>query len=230
MELSRAAQGMRGFARLAVVLLTGCDFERPPPGEPAEPAASPPATATAEPPLKRTPILLPDSSDAAAVREEAPVPATPPPSALPAELAALRAEMVVPVQGVPRSALRDSYAEARGARVHEALDIMAPRGTPVLSAAAGRVLRLHPSAAGGNMVYAADVSDRFILMYSHLDRYAEGLAPGAPLRRGQLVGYVGISGNANPASPHLHFAIARGEPSRAWWLGTPVNPYPLLAP
>jgi murein DD-endopeptidase MepM/ murein hydrolase activator NlpD len=93
----------------------------------------------------------------------------------------------------------------------------------------GRVLKLHESVAGGLMVYAADAADRFILMYGHLDRYAEGLADGASLRRGQVIGYVGTTGNAPPGTPHLHFAIARGRPSVKWWKGTPVNPYPLLA-
>ena len=78
------------------------------------------------------------------------------------------------------------------------------------------------------MVYAADASDRFILMYGHLDHYADGLVEGQPLRSGQVIGYVGTTGNAPANTPHLHFAIARGRPSVAWWRGTPVNPYPLL--
>lgn len=169
--------------------------------------------------------------------EVAPVP--PPPAArgdtLPispaeGELAQLRAALVVPVAGVAAADLRDSYTEARGRRSHEALDILVPRGTPVLSATDGRLTKIHESAAGGRMVYAADASDRFILMYAHLDRYADGLVEGMPLRRGQVIGYVGTSGNAAPGTPHLHFAIARGRPSTTWWRGTPVNPYPLLAP
>jgi len=78
------------------------------------------------------------------------------------------------------------------------------------------------------MVYQGDASDRFVFMYGHLDRYANGLVEGMPLRRGQVIGYVGTTGNAPPGSPHLHFAIARGHPSEFWWRGTPVNPYPLL--
>ena len=106
---------------------------------------------------------------------------------------------------------------------------MAPRGTPVVSATDGRVLKLFNSVAGGTMVYAADASDRFILMYAHLDRYADGVVDKMPIKRGQLLGYVGSTGDASAAAPHLHFAIARGHPSAAWWKGTPVNPYPLLA-
>jgi murein DD-endopeptidase MepM/ murein hydrolase activator NlpD len=150
--------------------------------------------------------------------------------ATPLELEQLRVALDVPVEGVARSQLRDNFSEARSGHSHEALDIAAPRGTPVLSATDGRVVKLFESKAGGHMVYAADASDRFILMYAHLDRYAPGLQEGMPLRRGQLIGYVGTSGNAPADTPHLHFAIARGRPSVKWWKGTPVNPYPLLAP
>jgi murein DD-endopeptidase MepM/ murein hydrolase activator NlpD len=136
---------------------------------------------------------------------------------------------IIPVAGVVSSALHDGFAERRsGGRTHEALDIMAPRGTPVLSAADGRLLRLHTSKAGGLMVYAADTSDQLILMYAHLDSYATGLVEGALLRKGQLLGYVGTTGNAPPNAPHLHFAVARGQPSVSWWKGVAVNPYPLL--
>lgn len=151
-------------------------------------------------------------------------------SASSAELEELAAALVIPVAGVERQALRDTYAELRGSRPHDAIDIPAPRGTAVVSATHGRLLKLHSSVPGGLMVYAADGSDRFILMYSHLDAYAPGLSEGMPLRQGQLLGYVGTTGNAPPETPHLHFAIARGRPSVSWWRGTAVNPYPLLAP
>ena len=146
----------------------------------------------------------------------------------PAELSALSAQLEVPVQGVTRAELRDTYAEARGDRVHEALDILAARGTPVLSATNGRVLKLFNSKAGGLMVYATDASERFILLYGHLDGYAPGLRDGMRLERGQVIGYVGTSGNAPPATPHLHFGILRGQPNVSWSRGVPINPYPLL--
>ena len=149
-------------------------------------------------------------------------------AATPLELAGLGAMLDVPVQGVTRAQLRDSYAESRGDHAHEALDILAERGTPVLSATAGRVLKLFDSQAGGLMVYAADPSGRFILLYGHLDRYADGLADGAGLDRGQVIGYVGTTGNAPAGTPHLHFGIMRGDPDVSWARGTPVNPYPLL--
>jgi murein DD-endopeptidase MepM/ murein hydrolase activator NlpD len=143
-----------------------------------------------------------------------------------------KGSLIVPVQGIEPSALRNTYDEQRGggSRTHEALDIPAQRGTPVLSATGGRVLKLFDSKAGGKMVYAADSSERFILMYAHLDAYAPGLAEGQPLRRGQVIGTVGTTGNAPPNVPHLHFAIARSNDVKVWWKGAPVNPYPLLAP
>ena len=144
------------------------------------------------------------------------------------DLAELGAALAVPVAGVAPGELRDTYAEARGGRVHEAIDIAAARGTPVLSAADGRLLRLFDSEPGGLMVYAADPSGRFILYYGHLDGYAEGLREGMPLVQGQVIGYVGTTGNAPPDAPHLHFGILRGDPGVSWWKGTPVNPYPLL--
>jgi peptidoglycan LD-endopeptidase LytH len=157
--------------------------------------------------------------------------ATRAPGATPMPLLA-KGALIVPVQGIEASALRDTYAEQRGGgtRPHEALDIIAPRGTPVLSATGGRVLKLFDSKAGGKMVYAADSSERFILMYAHLDAYASGLAEGQPLTRGQVIGVVGTTGNAPPSVPHLHFAIARSNDVKVWWKGAPVNPFPLLAP
>jgi peptidoglycan LD-endopeptidase LytH len=147
-----------------------------------------------------------------------------------ASSAAAIGPLIVPVRGVEPSQLRDTYDEMRGGdtRTHEALDIPAPRGTPVLSATGGRVLKLFDSKAGGKMVYAADSSEHFILMYAHLDSYANGLAEGQPLARGQVLGAVGTTGNAPPNLPHLHFAIARSNDVKVWWKGAPVNPYPLL--
>ena len=175
-------------------------------------------------------------SDGAPVIIDAPAAANATPAASPAAptptpLLASGA-LLLPVQGIEPSALHDTYSELRGGgtRAHEALDIPAPRGTPVLSATGGRVLKLFNSKAGGKMVYAADSSERFILMYAHLDAYANGLADGQPLRRGQVIGTVGTTGNAPPSVPHLHFAIARSNDVKVWWKGAPVNPYPVLAP
>jgi peptidoglycan LD-endopeptidase LytH len=182
---------------------------------PADAAAVP--AAAARPPVSPVPGI--SAAPGAVLRAEAD------------ELAALSAALVVPVAGVERWQLQDTYTEARGAgRTHDAIDIMAPRGTPVLSAADGRLLRLFDSRPGGLMVYATDPTERFILLYGHLDGYAPGLRDGMPLRRGQVIGYVGTTGNAPPDAPHLHFGILRGDPAVSWFEGVAVNPYPLLVP
>ena len=147
-----------------------------------------------------------------------------------AELIELAAGLIVPVAGVQPKDLLDTFDEPRGTRRHQALDIPAPRGTPVLSATDGRVQRVFSSQAGGLMVYASDPTNRFVLMYAHLDRYADGLADGMPLKRGETIGYVGTTGNAPPNVPHLHFAIARTSNVARWWTGLPVDPRPLLRP
>ena len=148
----------------------------------------------------------------------------------PDELSALAASLVVPVAGVMPSELHSDFHAPRGGgtRQHNALDIPAPRGTPVISATSGRVLRLFNSKAGGLMIYAADATERFILMYGHLDRYATGAHDGMRLERGQTIGYVGTTGNAPPTVPHLHFAIARTNNVSRWWNGTPIDPAPLF--
>ena len=193
-------------------------------------------------------VVMADSSSAA-VRATQPVSATPrTPPALAAdtllapaaaddsnavrptaaELTELSAALIVPVAGVLPKDLLDTFDEPRGTRRHNALDIPAPRGTPVLSATDGRLERMFTSEAGGLMVYASDPTGRFVLMYAHLDRYADGLSDGMPLRRGDTIGYVGTTGNAPPEVPHLHFGIARTNNVGRWWTGTPVDPRPLL--
>jgi murein DD-endopeptidase MepM/ murein hydrolase activator NlpD len=146
------------------------------------------------------------------------------------DLALLSREITMPLDGVNPATLRSNFDERRGggARQHQALDIMAARRTPVRSAASGRVLKLFTSAAGGLMVYAADSSERFVLMYAHLDGYAPGLRDGAPLSRGQVIGYVGSTGNASANAPHLHFAIARSADVKRWSKGKPIDPLPVL--
>lgn len=136
--------------------------------------------------------------------------------------------LLIPVEGVDRSRLRDNFHEGRGSRRHDALDIMAARGTPVHAVDSGRVAKLFDSKAGGLTVYQFDRDEKYAYYYAHLDRYAQGLKEGALLARGDLVGYVGTTGNATPTAPHLHFTIFRLGPDRKWWKGTAVNPYPFL--
>ena len=149
------------------------------------------------------------------------------PTVTPADLGTIRSHnLLIPVQGVTADKLVDSFDDLRGGtRHHEALDIMSPRGTPVLSADDGQVLKLHNSVAGGLSIYVADPSQRYIMLYAHLDRYRPGLAAGMTVKKGELLGYVGFTGNANPAAPHLHFAIARSDNMKEWWKGTPLNPF-----
>jgi murein DD-endopeptidase MepM/ murein hydrolase activator NlpD len=142
------------------------------------------------------------------------------------------AGLAIPVAGVKIGQLVDTYTQARagGARTHDAIDIMAATGTPVVAAAPGRVEKLFFSQGGGGITaYVRSDDGRWIYYYAHLSAYAPGLHEGQRLLRGAPVGYVGASGNANPAGPHLHFAINRMNRGDSWWQGTPINPYPLLA-
>ena len=158
------------------------------------------------------------------------VPPSPPPDPVPeapiAELAAR--DLVVPVEGIAPDALVRSFDEARGGRRHEAIDILAPRNTPVMAIEDGTVARLFYSKAGGITLYQFDPTGRYCYYYAHLERYADGLAEGQELRRGQVIGYVGTSGNAPKETPHLHFAIFRLAGAKRWWEGTPIDPYDVL--
>lgn len=140
--------------------------------------------------------------------------------------------LAIPVAGVKPDQLSDTYSQARagGARVHDAIDIMAPRGTPVVAAAPGKLEKLFFSQGGGGITaYVRSDDGRWTYYYAHLSAYAPGLHEGQRLMRGAPVGYVGATGNANPTGPHLHFAINRMNPGEKWWQGTAINPYPLLA-
>ena len=137
--------------------------------------------------------------------------------------------LTFPVKGYER-ALRDNFDEPRGSGRHEAIDIMAPRGTPVVAVDSGVIVKLFKSVPGGLTIYQFDDSATLAYYYAHLDRYADGLREGASVRQGQVIGYVGSTGNARPDAPHLHFTIYALPPSRQWWKGEAINPYPGLAP
>lgn len=139
-------------------------------------------------------------------------------------------QLLFPVPGTSLQRVRDNFRDRRGeTRVHNALDIPAPRGTPVLSTDAGRVIKLYRNNAGGLMVYATDRTERFIYYYAHLDAYRKGLRAGMTLARGDTIGYVGTTGNAPPNTPHLHFAIMRSTNIKRWSRGTPINPFKVFA-
>lgn len=136
--------------------------------------------------------------------------------------------MIVPVAGVSPDSLRDMFNEKRGNRIHEAIDFLAPRGTPVIATDDGVVKKLFNSKPGGLTVYQFDPDENYCYYYAHLDAYAPGLHEGQQLKRGDLVGYVGTTGNAPKDTPHLHFAVIKLDPDKRWWKGTYVNPFPLL--
>ncbi len=139
--------------------------------------------------------------------------------------------LLIPVAGVQRGQLVDTFTQSRegGARAHNAIDILAPRGTPVIAAAAGQVEKLFVSGLGGNTVYIRSPERTLIYYYAHLDRYAPGLAERQTVRQGQLLGTVGSTGDASPDAPHLHFEIQQSGPGGGWWQHiVSLNPYPLL--
>lgn len=139
-------------------------------------------------------------------------------------------KLMIPVEGMKLAQLSDNFDQPRGTeRHHEALDIMAPKGTKVLAVADGKVAKLFDSKAGGLTVYQFDPEDKLAYYYAHLDKYADGLKEGAVIKRGDLIGYVGVTGNSDPNAPHLHFAVFELTPEKQWWKGTPLNPFPMMA-
>jgi peptidoglycan LD-endopeptidase LytH len=151
-----------------------------------------------------------------------PVVATPP-----AELT--KRDFALPVEGVKPEQLVRSFDDRRsGSRPHEAIDILAPRNTPVKAIEDGAIARLFESKAGGITIYQFDPTEQYCYYYAHLERYAEGLREGDKVRKGQVIGYVGTSGNAPKNTPHLHFAIFRLTAEKHWWEGTPIDPFDVL--
>ncbi len=136
--------------------------------------------------------------------------------------------LAMPIAGIDPHTLTDTFQEIHNGHKHEALDIMAPRGTPVLAVAEGNVAKLFNSKQGGLTVYQFDDSRTYCFYYAHLDRYAPGLKDGVLLRKGEVLGYVGSTGDAQPDAPHLHFAVSKLGPDKKWWDGTAIDPLPLL--
>jgi murein DD-endopeptidase MepM/ murein hydrolase activator NlpD len=158
----------------------------------------------------------------------APKPSAPP--QLPATARTTASGLVIPVSGIQPEQLTDAFGDARGEdRSHPAIDIMAPRGTPVLAAAGGTVEKIFESELGGHTIYMRTPDKRWVFYYAHLDGYAPDLREGIYVPAGQVIGTVGSSGDADPAGPHLHFEIKRMQPGQGPHDGEPINPYPLLA-
>jgi peptidoglycan LD-endopeptidase LytH len=184
-------------------------FPEPPPTVP--PLASPIAEAPS-PSLEPTPA-------------ETPEPTTNPPQ----ESFVGTLNLIIPVAGVRADQLLDTFADSRSeGRVHDAIDIPAPAGTPVLAAADGKILKLFQSERGGTTIYQLSKDQKLVFYYAHLQRYADGLAQDAFVRQGDIVAYVGDTGNAGAGNYHLHFSIAVVSDPKRYWEGTNINPYPLL--
>jgi murein DD-endopeptidase MepM/ murein hydrolase activator NlpD len=201
---------------------------KPPEGSPTAPVLSS-ASQPLDPPPAQAMRLPP------APEQPAPLPAPPrvdvqsPETASADRVVEGPSGIAAPIAGLKAAVIHDTYDETRGTdRVHEALDIMAPRGTPVLAAVEGNVVKIFESKQGGHTVYQFDNRGEYCYYYAHLDRYAPGLREGMLLRQGDVLGYVGSTGNASPDAPHLHFAIFRLGSDKKWWEGQPVNPYPLV--
>ena len=199
---------------------------------PDQPATNSPAVSQPMPsdkPLSDQPIEVPTSVETREIEPplaSAPAAlATPEPPVQPAEIG----DMAIPVVGVQRTQLRDHFNDSRGGgRSHRAIDIAAARGAPVIAAVSGKVLKLFLSRAGGITLYQIDDENKLIHYYSHLDGYAPAIAEGRHLSKGEVLGYVGTTGNAPPNAPHLHYAINLVVEPKQWWKGEPINPFPLL--
>ncbi|HEX3128066.1 MAG TPA: peptidoglycan DD-metalloendopeptidase family protein [Thermoanaerobaculia bacterium] len=217
-----AYAGFRTESGLPTAAPVGSQVEvQPAPAEtpPVLPAAPPTQSGPSRPWVQGGPAAMP-------------TPASPAPTPQPgaAESPDLRQRnLVLPVQGITPEKLQNTYDDSRsGGRVHEAIDILAPRNTPVLAVEDGRVAKLFTSKQGGLTIYQFDPTEAYAYYYAHLERYADGVKEGVVLRRGQVIGYVGTSGNAPPETPHLHFAIFRLTPEKRWWEGDPINPFAIL--
>jgi peptidoglycan LD-endopeptidase LytH len=175
-------------------------------------SVKPVETASSKPAVPAAPKLAPDFASQAEYR------------------ALAERRLTIPVSGTMASHLMNTFGDDRGGgtRAHQALDIMAARGTPVVAVEDGKVEKLFQSAAGGLTIYQFDPTRTYNYYYAHLDRYAEGLTEGKPIKRGEVIGYVGFTGNASPEGPHLHFAIFKLGAEKRWHEGVPLNPYPVL--
>jgi murein DD-endopeptidase MepM/ murein hydrolase activator NlpD len=198
-------------------------------GSALQPGDAVPGAADGTGPVATVPEIVAAAADSAAEAPFVVAPAAdvPPPPVLAGGIPGVG--LLIPVQGVPASSLVNTYDQARGqGRRHDAIDIIAPRGTPVLAVADGVVMKLFQSERGGITLYELAPDRRTIYYYAHLDRYAAGIAQGKPLRRGQVLGYVGDTGDAQPGNYHLHFEVSTTADPKKYWGGRPENPYPLL--
>ena len=189
-------------------------------GEETAPASSPSSTPSSSTPSSSTP------SGAEADQPAAPVT---PPALQPPATGILAPRLIIPVVGVKAEELRDTFTASRSeGRSHNAMDIMAPAGTPVVASADGFVRRLMNSDKGGITIYQVSKDGKMVLYYAHLQRYADGIVEGKAVRQGEVIGYVGDTGNAGPGNYHLHFATWLVSDPKRFWNGENLNPYTLL--
>lgn len=139
--------------------------------------------------------------------------------------------LTVPIAGVARGDLADSWGDPRdnGLRLHHGTDIMAPVGTPIIAAAPGTIEKMWESAKGGKTLYIRSPARDWTCYYAHLSDYAPGLHEGQVVTAGQLIAYVGDTGNAGAGNYHLHFGLTHTTPDQHWYEGQDVDPYPYLA-
>jgi peptidoglycan LD-endopeptidase LytH len=223
-----------GAATMAILVIIGERRAGVSPTEDNEPATAATKPATPATQAVESPVVSIEPTKQSAE----PPPVLPPPTPSPDAAPVLRADptadlqqrrLELPVQGATRDKLQASFDELRGGtRKHEAIDILAPLNTPVLAVEQGTIAKLFRSDAGGITVYQFDPSSTYVYYYAHLDHYAPGLAEGKRVARGQVIGYVGVTGNAPKNTPHLHFAIFKLTAEKKWWQGTPIDPYHVL--
>lgn len=180
-------------------------------------------TSSATPGGGATPPATPDP-------DATPAPAPPASAPAPASAAAdIPSALLIPVAGIRAEDLQDTYTQSRSeGRTHNAIDIIAPRGTPVLAATDGTIVKFFRSERGGITLYQRGADGKTIYYYAHLDRYADGISENQSVRRGDLLGYVGDTGNSTPGNYHLHFAVWIADDPKRYWDGANLNPYPLL--
>jgi len=171
--------------------------------------------------VEPVPVPLPAQAAAPVVQPPPPLAETPPITHIEG--------LIIPVAGVRADQLVDTYTASRSeGRTHDAIDIMAPAETPVLAAADGQITKLWQSEQGGTTIYQLSADQKMIFYYAHLAHYADGLTEGKQVRQGEVIAYVGDTGNAGPGNYHLHFSIALVSDPKRYWEGTNINPYPLL--
>ncbi len=177
-------------------------------------------------PLGAAPAPTPKPVVAAA---PAPVPSEPSAAGASSAEYLIDRHLLLPVAGANMAKVADSFNEGRDTdRTHHAIDILAPRGTPILSADDGKVLRMSSNSLGGITMYTVDPENRLVYYYAHMDHYNDAMSPGRAIVKGDTLGFVGTTGNAPKDTPHLHFQVMAWPANGKYWNGEPIDPYQAL--